>query len=85
MNIKVTQDDIDNGRACNSRACPIALTAKRALKNITHGEEVRVSLETMHFLDKQVDLPREAQLFIENFDEAGSRTACKPFEFFIEL
>ncbi len=84
MNIKVTQDDIDKGEAGNLRACPIALAAKRALKNIAHGEEIRVSSDTMYFLNKYVELPREAQLFIVNFD-GGDMSGCKPFEFRIEL
>ena len=86
--IEVTQHHIDDGhrnrrlRGALGTTCPIALAAKDA--DIILPD---VSNSTLQFKDddnilKRVELPADAQTFVENFD---AEEYVEPFEFEVDL
>lgn len=84
MTIHVTQDDIDNGVACNTGLCPIAHAIRRAVP----GSYWYVgSVEVFHrdlngCRCDEMDLPVPACEFISAFDEGRP---VNPFSFELEI
>lgn len=83
MKIEITEDDIKNGKPCNSKMCPIASAAQRAgLKFVTVGEQ------DIYFQDPDLGkpgwhaLPEKAVHFIINFD---ARKEVHPFSFDLDV
>ncbi len=77
MKIKVTKEDIANGKRNDFHSCPIALATKRKL-NIG---DWRLSVGAVIYNrgnDKRWSLPKIARQFIINFDRGQK---VKPFEF----
>lgn len=80
LRVEVTAEHIrqgEPGRPCN---CPIALAIHGKVGFIPY-----VSIDSVHFPDLddlQVDLPREARIFIANFD---TEEPVKPFSFVIDM
>lgn len=84
MKVKVntTEDDINNGRRCNSNSCPIALSVAR----VTGAESVAVDLTTVSICKEDcyyphIILPKKAQHFVWRFDRKGKG---KPFSFWLK-
>jgi hypothetical protein len=76
VRIEVTQDDIDNGSACDVCACPIALACLRAgLKDVS------VCDASLDWKEK-IPTPTVAVEFIFAFDSGRD---VKPFSFEIEV
>lgn len=81
VTIDVTQDDIQQGVRENPRQCPIAHASRRAglqeatvsLVAITYGRPAR-----------QVQSPKPARDFIQQFDDHGP-DAVQPFAFQISI
>ena len=77
--ITITNEDIRRGVRNNACACPVALAIKRVMPKAT-SVAVSCSRVTYKVGDQRVwkDLPKEAYVFIENFDEGFK---VKPFSF----
>lgn len=79
MKIKVTKKDIENGKSCNNKCCPIALAIKRTLRQ---SENIFVDPICVQINGRYISLPKRAMRFVEKFDVKES---VKPFEFNIKL
>lgn len=73
MQIKVTQEHIDEGEKCSTYSCPISLALVDA-----GFCNIRVSWQTVKLGRVSVALPQEASDFIAKFDLSFP---CQPFEF----
>lgn len=85
MLIKVTQEDINNGRPLKSCECPVALACKRALnvdKVYIDGYSVTIYSDDHLYYVAEYKLPYNAAEFIEDFD--GDH-AIAPFEFELDI
>src|SRR5690242_11035182 len=95
--IRVTQDDIDYGIRGDCGKCPIARALLRqcpefATVNVKLGYaffwHVKYNYNTMGHKpvgDCVAELPKEADLFIFDFDADDGEREVKPFEFDIEI
>ena len=82
--IKVTQDDIDDGIACDSYNCPIAEAINRLLLPNIYAN-VFYSVGFFHNEENLLidsSLPQEAKKFARAFDDYED---CKPFEFELDI
>lgn len=85
MIIKVTQEDIDNGKKKSCYECPIALAIQRV--SVKHLR-CDVMNQQVYAVEKDLRpvwiriLPPEAQLFIIDFDAGKS---VKPFQFELDI
>lgn len=84
MLIKVTEDDIKNGKPKDAAECPIALAFMRQVNfigiiSVDCNELVYYSDD----IEYTAEMPNNAHDFIINFD--GKDVEVKPFEFEIEL
>lgn len=84
IHFRVTQDDIDTGRAQDCERCPVALAISRRLK--TH---VQVSSRTVNiygadgYFQQDISLPPIASRFITAFDQ--NETLVRPFRFALNV
>lgn len=81
MRIEVTQKHIDNGRACSSRHCAVALAIQEALGDY---DSVSVRTQKAEISDRQIHLPAVVINFIERFDIHG-KGSVQPFAFDLDL
>lgn len=81
VRVDVTQDDIAAGQQCSSFACPIALAARRVLKDPFPCVGGNVLL-TEDANDGRLPLPPAARAFIRRFDHAET---VEPFSFELTL
>jgi hypothetical protein len=80
----VNQEDIVNGLKRNSRACPVALAAKRIFPygNCCTGEGLKISVTGVNGCPIFFGLlPPKAKKFIKDFEEGKP---VKPFSFKVE-
>lgn len=85
MIIEVNQDDIDNGKKCNSNYCPIACAVRRAIPN---SEYISMSAWGLRINNKYVMLDDETDEKLANFVlhfDAGNKVEPIKFELEIEL
>lgn len=65
MEIQITQDNIDQGKICNSNDCPVAL----ALKENTGNNWIVDEFELIDLKNKRIyDTPSIVRYFIRKFD-----------------
>lgn len=76
IHVTVTQEDIDAGKPCDGRNCPIA----RAVKRATGSSDVIVDGMSIEFYGAEFTPPDVCDRFISAFD---SGEPVEPFEFFI--
>lgn len=72
MKVRVTEEDIQNGKPAKVDSCPIALALKRCT-----SREVRVLHDEVRIGDDRYFLPKKAQKFIVAFDK--TTTGLKKF------
>jgi hypothetical protein len=90
--IRVTQEDINNGRPDDSFNCPVALAIQRELRTnsidvVCHFGYTKIPLvfkplNTYYVIQTGSLLPRSANRFIKKFD---AHKEVKPFNFYIEV
>lgn len=84
VNIRVTKNDISNGRPRSAAYCPVALAFRRRLAGMgvspNVGRYTVVLYNSTQF--ESVFLPRAATVKIANFDGGKS---IKPFSFSIDI
>lgn len=74
MKVKVTQKDIDNGKAKDCRTCPIAQAIRR-----TNPNKVIIVDRDIIYIDKKLySTPQKASTFINLFDDGDK---VKPIDF----
>ena len=78
MKITVTKKDIQNGRRENPWFCPIARAIKRQCK--LTGSRVSIGARSAAVDYVNLDIPKSAQKFIDNFD---NKKSVKPFSFYL--
>jgi len=76
MKVTVTVRDIQRGKACSARNCPIAHATKRAF----HTKNV-VVLWNLRIDGRRYDMPNRALRFMRRFDDGES---VAPFTFTVE-
>jgi hypothetical protein len=82
--IKVTKEDIKEGKRRDCKGCPIARAVKRATK--LRYIQVGATIVFRNYPDykKLSRLPKFAQCWIDDFD-ANGRKAVKPLKFRLKL
>jgi len=81
VKVEVTAEDIMLGERQNRCHCPIALAVARAVPGVYVGVGNRI-VDLINNVDfKQVYLPKEAQEFIESFDNLEP---VEPFSFVLD-
>lgn len=101
VKIEVTAEDIELGKPCYSRSCPVALAVSRLLKQNVNVE-VRVWQAVINFWmfgekrQEVLNLPEEVSNFIQKIDlkeasppikphELELIASCKPFNFELDI
>lgn len=79
IRVKVTQDDIKNGKRCLSRKCPLALAVARATGK---SAIVRVTTLTVDNFAHRFNMSKKLIRFINDFD---SDRPVKPFSFILRF
>lgn len=79
--IVVTKDDIEKGKANDTRNCPIAIAMKRKFK---HSVSWGYSQGYLLFNNKKIVAcnRKKSTKFVESFD---NREPVKPFKFYVEI
>ena len=80
MEIKVTQDHIDNGVADSCFECPVALALVDAGVQGVSVNQVRIEY-TRYGGVCSIQTPEEVSGFIFDFDDETVRHECRPFTF----
>lgn len=88
--VEVTQEDIDAGKKCDCRECPVALAINRNLLATLCADCIRQSfliIRRGQYSNPQHHgvLPADAQWFIEEFDRRHHPVPVSPFSFPLEL
>lgn len=83
VKIEVTKEDIKNGTPQDAGKCPIALAAKRKVKNMGWVIADRLYIDGYpEGEEKFIDMPKKCEAFIDKFDMVKP---VKPFSFTLNV